>query len=100
MPPERRYELIDEKWDLVVSLMPKTKPGERWNDHRTTLDGMMWMLKIGSPWRAILAKRHHVASPVPNQATKAARVPRRIEAIARRRSACWSCFRSPGTAPV
>jgi transposase len=31
--------------------MPRQKPGGRWNDHRTTLDGMMWILKSGSPWR-------------------------------------------------
>jgi len=31
--------------------MPKRKPGGRWNDHRVTLNGMMWVLKSGSPWR-------------------------------------------------
>jgi len=51
MPPKRRYELTDEQWDLIRTLMPKAKPGGRWNDHRTTLDGMMWVLKSGSPWR-------------------------------------------------
>jgi len=51
MPPKRRYELTDEQWALIAPLMPKTKPGGRWNDHRTTLDGMMWVLKSGSPWR-------------------------------------------------
>jgi transposase len=51
MPPKRRYELTDEQWNLIKSLMPKRKPGGRWNDHRTTLDGMMWVLKSGSPWR-------------------------------------------------
>ena len=51
MPPKRRYELTDEQWALIESLMPKPKPGGRWNDHRTTIDGMMWVLKSGSPWR-------------------------------------------------
>ena len=51
MPTKRRYELTDEQWALIQSLMPKAKPGGRWNDHRTTLDGMMWVLKSGSPWR-------------------------------------------------
>lgn len=51
MPPKRRYELTDEQWTLIEPLMPKQKPGGRWNDHRTTLDGMMWVLKSGSPWR-------------------------------------------------
>jgi len=51
MPPKRRYELTDEQWALIESLMPRPKPGGRWNDHRATLDGMMWVLKSGSPWR-------------------------------------------------
>ena len=51
MPPKRRYELTDEQWALIAPLMPKRKPGGRWNDHRATLDGMMWVLKSGSPWR-------------------------------------------------
>jgi len=51
MPPLRRYELTDEQWALIESLMPKPRPGGRWNDHRTTLNGMMWILKSGSPWR-------------------------------------------------
>ena len=51
MPPKRRYDLTDEQRALIASLMPKPKPGGRWNDHRTTLDGMMWVLKSGSPWR-------------------------------------------------
>jgi len=51
MPPLRRYELTDEQWALIESLMPKPRPGGRWNDHRTTLNGMMWVLKSGSPWR-------------------------------------------------
>ena len=51
MPPKRCYELTGEQWDLIRTLMPTPKPGGRWNDHRTTLDGMMWVLKSGSPWR-------------------------------------------------
>jgi len=51
MPPKRRYELTDEQWALIESLMPKARPGGQWNDHRTTLNGMMWVLKSGSPWR-------------------------------------------------
>src|SRR5210317_2043884 len=47
----RRYELSDEQWKLIEPLMPAKKPGGRWNDHRTTLNSMMWVLKSGSPWR-------------------------------------------------
>jgi len=51
MPPRRRYELSDEQWALIEPLMPRRKPGGRWNDHRTTINGMMWVLSSGSPWR-------------------------------------------------
>ncbi len=44
MPPTKHYELTDEQWNLIRTLMPKRQPGGRWNDHRTTLDGMMWVL--------------------------------------------------------
>lgn len=47
----RRHELTDEQWDLVRGLMPKQERGGKWNDHRTTLDGMMWLLRTGAPWR-------------------------------------------------
>ena len=50
MPP-RRYKLTDLRRTLIKPLMPRPKPGGRWNDHRTTLGGMMRVLKSGSPWR-------------------------------------------------
>lgn len=48
----RRYELTDEAWDRLEPLMPPTdQPGGRWRDHRTTLNGMFWVLNSGAPWR-------------------------------------------------
>jgi transposase len=47
----RRYELTDEAWLRLEPLMPAPKPGGRWNDHRTTLHGMFWVLHSGAPWR-------------------------------------------------
>lgn len=46
-----RYELDDAHWDLIKGLMPRQKRGGRWNDHRTTLNGMLWVLRSGAPWR-------------------------------------------------
>lgn len=44
----RRYELADEAWELVRKHMPATdRPGGRWNDHRSTLDGVFWVLNSG-----------------------------------------------------
>ena len=46
-----RYEVSDEQWDLLKGLFPKQGRGGRWNDHRTTLNGMLWILRSGAPWR-------------------------------------------------
>jgi transposase len=46
-----RYELEDRQWDLIKGLMPRQTRGGKWNDHRTTLNGMLWVLRSGAPWR-------------------------------------------------
>ena len=46
-----RYELTDEQWNLLKGLFPRQKRGGKWNDHRTTLNGMLWILRSGAPWR-------------------------------------------------
>jgi len=46
-----RYELTDEQWDLLKGLFPPQKRGGRWNDHRITLNGMLWILRSGTAWR-------------------------------------------------
>ena len=41
----RRYELTDEQYELIGDLLPGNgKRGGQWNDHRTTLNGMFWIL--------------------------------------------------------
>lgn len=47
----RRHELSDEEWALVEPLLPKQRRGGKWNDHRTMLNAMMWILRTGAPWR-------------------------------------------------
>ena len=45
----RRYELTDEQYELIGDLLPGNgKRGGQWNDHRTTLNGMFWILHSGS----------------------------------------------------
>lgn len=46
-----RYELSDEQWRLLQGLFPKQGRGGRWLDHRTVLNGMLWILRSGAPWR-------------------------------------------------
>ena len=41
----RRYELTDEQYELIGDPLPGNgKRGGQWNDHRTTLNGMFWIL--------------------------------------------------------
>jgi len=48
----RRHELTDEQWDQVQDLLPGNQGrGRRWEDHRRVLDGMLWILRTGAPWR-------------------------------------------------
>jgi transposase len=46
-----RYELTDGQWDLLKGLFPRQSRGGRWSDHRTMLNGMLWILRSGAPWR-------------------------------------------------
>ena len=47
----RRFVLTDEQWKLIEPALPRQRRGGRWNDHRQTLDGILWVLRCGSPWR-------------------------------------------------
>jgi transposase len=47
----RRYEVSDEDWALIAPLLPKQERGGKWNDHRTVMNGMFWVLRSGSAWR-------------------------------------------------
>lgn len=47
----RRHERTDGEWRLDEPLLPRQSRGGRWNGHRTTLGGMLWVLRTGAPWR-------------------------------------------------
>jgi transposase len=50
----RRYELRDEQFGLISDLLPGNgKRGGQWNDHRTTLNGIFWILHTGAQWREV-----------------------------------------------
>ena len=49
--PGRRYELRDQAYERIEPLLPKQRPGGRWNDHRVVLNGMFWILNSGTQWR-------------------------------------------------
>lgn len=49
----RRHELSDEQWEQLAPLLPRQHPahGRPANDHRTVLNGILWILRTGAPWR-------------------------------------------------
>ena len=50
----RRHELTDAAWAVLAPLLPPDpKRGERWRDHRTVINGILWKLTTGVPWRDV-----------------------------------------------
>jgi transposase len=48
----RRYEVTDDQWRLIEPLIPAAAPtGRRRIEPRTVLNGVLWILRSGSPWR-------------------------------------------------
>jgi putative transposase len=44
----------DELWALVEPVLPVPgHQGRPWNDHRLTLEGIIWRYRTGSPWRDV-----------------------------------------------
>ena len=46
-------ELTDEQWEALRPHLPPAKPrtGRPNKDHRTVLEGILWVLRTGAPWR-------------------------------------------------
>ncbi len=47
-------ELSDKKWEIIEPLLPELpsgKQGRPWRDNREVLDGILWVLRTGTPWR-------------------------------------------------
>src|SRR5262245_41503690 len=55
----KRDELTDEQWQQLEPLLPAQKPnrGRPNLEHRTVINGILWILKTGAPWRD-LPERH------------------------------------------
>ncbi|MFC3834456.1 IS5 family transposase [Deinococcus rufus] len=49
----RRYELTDEQWSQLAPLLPpqRQRTGRPSLDHRTVLNGILWIKRSGSAWR-------------------------------------------------
>jgi len=49
-------DLTEEQWDFVEPLIPKPRRrldgrGRPWRDPRDVLDGVLWILRTGAPWK-------------------------------------------------
>ncbi len=49
----KRHALTDEQWELIEPLIPRSeaKTGRPAKDRRLMLDGTLWILATGAPWR-------------------------------------------------
>jgi transposase len=49
----RRHEITDEQWERLQPLLPaqKARTGRPAADHRRILNGILWVLRTGAPWR-------------------------------------------------
>jgi transposase len=48
-----RHELTDAQWERLAPLLPPEKPktGKPNKPHRLILNGILWKLRTGAPWR-------------------------------------------------
>ena len=47
-----RGELTDKAWEQIVPLLPENgRRGQQWKDHRKVINGILWKLMTGAPWR-------------------------------------------------
>ncbi len=55
VPPYRRGDLKDHQWKRLQPLLPPQKPdiGRPYTDHRLVINGILWILRTGAPWREL-----------------------------------------------
>lgn len=48
-----RGDLSNEQWERIEKRLPPQKPktGRPAKDHRTIVNGILWVLRTGAPWR-------------------------------------------------
>ena len=52
-----RGELTDAAWARLEPLLPRNgERGGQWSDHRTVINGILWKLRTGAPWRDVPAR--------------------------------------------
>lgn len=49
----RRHELSQRQWERIQGFFPAPRRarGRPWKDHRAVVNGILWVLHTGAPWR-------------------------------------------------
>lgn len=49
-----RHDLQEHEWVRIKALLPSgRRPGRPWRSHRQVVNGMLWVLGTGAPWRDV-----------------------------------------------
>jgi transposase len=48
-----RHELSQAQWRLIEPWLPRSGRGGQYKDHRRILNGILWRLHTGAPWRDV-----------------------------------------------
>ena len=51
-----RYGLNEQQWRVLEPLLPRQERGGARRSHRTILNGILWRLHTGTPWRDVPAR--------------------------------------------
>ena len=56
--PPRRGDMNERQWNQIAPLLPPQKPhtGRPAIDHRLIINGILWILRTGAPWRDLLER--------------------------------------------
>ncbi len=50
-------ELTDHAWAKIAPLLPcNGRRGGQWQDHRRVINGVLWRVRTGTPWRDVPAR--------------------------------------------
>jgi len=50
-----RCEFSEHEWTAIKPMLPNEPRGVWWVDDRRVLDGIVWVLRSGAPWRDLPA---------------------------------------------
>ena len=56
----KKHTLTDSQWERIKDMLPANgQRGNQWKDHRMVINGILWILKNGAPWRSLPPRYGH-----------------------------------------